>query len=283
MTAMIESHQLCKSFKNKIAVRNLSFSVKKGEIFGLLGHNGAGKTTTIRLLTGQIPPTSGQCSIAGFDSTTEQPLIKPIIGVVSETQNLYERMTAFENLVLFANLYGVKKSRVWEMLELVNLQSRSKDKVQTFSNGMKQRLLIARALLHKPDVIFLDEPSRGLDPTSAKEIRNAIKKLASSGVTVFLTTHNMEEADDLCHRVAFIKNGKLIALDSPQNLKIQHGKRTLSIVFTNQENIVLPLEDSKALSQFFAQLDGKKIQTIHSQEATLEDVFITLAGREINQ
>lgn len=283
MTAMIEANQLCKNFKDKAAVRSLSFSVEEGEIFGLLGHNGAGKTTTIRLLTGQILPTSGQCSVAGFNSATEQSLLKPIIGVVSETQNLYERMTAFENLALFAHLYGVKKKRVDEMLEFVNLQNRSKDKVETFSNGMKQRLLIARALLHKPDVIFLDEPSRGLDPTSAKEIRNAIKDLANSGATVFLTTHNMEEADDLCHRVAFIKNGELIALDSPQNLKLQHGKRMLSVTFANQENIVIPLMDGKTLSQFFAQLDSKEIQTIHSQEATLEDVFINLAGREMNQ
>lgn len=277
---MIEAQQLRKEFQGKIAVKDISFAVSKGEIFGLLGHNGAGKTTTIRMLTGQLRPSSGRSEIAGFDSIHEQALIKPLIGVVAEVQNLYERMSAWENLIFFAYLYGVTKKRVQETLALVQLQSRARDKVETFSNGMKQRLLIARALLHQPQVLFLDEPSRGLDPASAREVRETVKALASQGVTIFLTTHNMEEADDLCQRVAFIKEGELKALDTPQNLKIQHGKRTLVITLVNQQKVVAPLSNPQALQQVLLSLDGNEIQSIHSQEATLEEVFIQLAGRD---
>lgn len=277
---MIEAQQLRKEFQGKIAVKDISFAVSKGEIFGLLGHNGAGKTTTIRMLTGQLRPSIGRSKIAGFDSIHEQALIKPLIGVVAEVQNLYERMSAWENLILFAHLYGVSKKRVQETLALVQLQSRARDKVETFSNGMKQRLLIARALLHQPQVLFLDEPSRGLDPASAREVRETVKALASQGVTIFLTTHNMEEADDLCQRVAFIKEGELKAMDTPQNLKIQHGKRAVVITLVNQQKVVAPLSNSQALQQVLLSLDGTEIQAIHSQEATLEEVFIQLAGRD---
>lgn len=283
MQTMIEAHNLCKDFKGKIAVKDVSFAIHEGEIFGYLGHNGAGKTTTIRMLTGQIRPTSGSAIIAGLNSSTEQEFIKPIIGVVAETQNLYGRMTGLENLNLFADLYDVKRTRVQELLLLINLQNRAKEKVENYSNGMKQRILIARALLHEPDVIFLDEPTRGLDPTSARDIKETIKNLANSGVTVFLTTHNMEEADELCHRVAFIKSGELIAMDSPQNLKLQHGERSILITLTNKEKLKIALLDKNDFQQWVPQLINKEIQTIHSQEATLEDVFIKLAGREVEQ
>ncbi|MBM3151170.1 MAG: ABC transporter ATP-binding protein [Chloroflexi bacterium] len=280
MEFMIEAYKLSKNYGKNMAVCDISFSVQKGEIFGFLGHNGAGKTTTIRMLTGQIYPTSGFCNIAGYDSTKEQELIKPIIGVVSDTQNLYERMTGKENLILFADLYGIKKNRVQEILALIQLQHRSKEKVETYSNGMKQRLLIARALLHKPEAIFLDEPTRGLDPTSAREIRETLKELATSGVTVFITTHNMEEADTLCQRVAFIKKGKLVAMDSPQNLKIQHGQRSLLITLLNGDKRMIPLFNENDVQEAIRAFGSGEIQTIHSQEASLEDVFVRLAGNE---
>lgn len=281
METMIEAFQLRKDFKDKTAVRDVSFSIFEGEIFGFLGHNGAGKTTTIRMLTGQLRPTSGKAVIAGFNSSTEQELIKPIIGVVAESQNLYGRMTGLENLNLFADLYDVRKSRVQELLVLVNLQSQAGEKVENYSNGMKQRLLIARALLHEPDVIFLDEPTRGLDPTSARDIKENIKNLAAAGATVFLTTHNMEEADELCNRVAFIKEGGLIAIDTPQNLKLKYGERFITLRLNNDESINIPFIDLSSLQQALSQLGNNEIQTIHSQEATLEDVFIRLAGREV--
>lgn len=283
METIIEAYRLRKDFKDKTAVNHISFSISKGEIFGLLGHNGAGKTTTIRMLTGQLRPTSGESFIAGFNSSSEQELIKPLIGVVADTQNLYERMSGFENLKLFADLFGVKKTRIYELLELFQLQHRSKEKVETYSNGMKQRLLIARALLHEPDVIFLDEPTRGLDPTSARETRESMKRLAERGTTIFLTTHNMEEADTLCQRVAFIRNGELMALDTPQSLKLLHGERTVIITFTNGEKAVVPMSDINDINRLPSIVNGRKILTIHSQEATLEDVFVKLAGQEVEQ
>lgn len=285
MEKMIEAHNLHKVFDTKIAVKDVSFSINEGEIFGFLGHNGAGKTTTIRMLTGQIHPTQGYATIAGLNSATEQNLIKPFIGVVSDTQNLYERMTGYENLKLFADLFEVKKTRVSEVLDLVQLKSRSKDKVETYSNGMRQRLLIARALLHEPDIIFLDEPSRGLDPTSAKDIRQAIKDLAHSGVTIFLTTHNMEEAEDLCNRIAFIKKGEIKALDTPEKLKIEHGNPSVLVIFEDGEKATFPLSNSNAKDMigFLSRFGNKQIKKIHSQEASLEDVFIKLVGLEAEQ
>lgn len=278
MEPMIEAYSLRKDFRDKVAVRDVSFSVDRGEIFGFLGLNGAGKTTTIRMLSGQTLPTSGRCLVAGFDSAIEQEFLKPIIGVVSETQNLYERMSGEENLNFFANLYNVKKTRVQDMLELIHLQSRGKEKVETYSTGMKQRLLIARALLHSPEVLFLDEPTRGLDPASAREIKNTIKKMSGSGVTIFLTTHNMEEADELCSRVAFIKAGELMALDDPKKLKIQYGERSAIVVLKNGEQRTISLSNKNFLQHFLLEVGDCEIQTIHSQESTLEDVFIKLAG-----
>lgn len=280
MDAIIEAQHLCKEFKNKRAVNDLTFSIQRGEIFGLLGHNGAGKTTTIRLLTGQIPPTSGSCSISGYHSFTEQHRVKPLIGIVPETQNVYGRMSGYENLLFFARLYGVKKTRVNELLEQLHLKQTCHDRVDTYSNGMRQRLLIARALLHHPQVIFFDEPTRGLDPTSAREIRELIRQLADTGITIFLTTHNMEEADSLCHRVAFIKSGSIIVIDTPQNLKIKHGARKARITLANQQEIIIPLSDIQHLMSELQTINNQEILMIHSQEATLEDIFIYLAGKE---
>ncbi|MEO9058584.1 MAG: ABC transporter ATP-binding protein, partial [Ktedonobacteraceae bacterium] len=220
---MIEACELRRSFKAKEAVAGISFSVRRGEIFGLLGPNGAGKTTTIRMLTGQIDPSSGSAIVAGCDVVKERAQLKQHIGVVFEEQNLYERLSAWHNLEFSCWLYGLPTSRIDEVLDLVRLRDRAKDHVHTFSNGMKQRLMIARALLHRPPMLFLDEPSRGLDPISTREVRQAIQQLCAEGMTILLTTHLMEEADQLCHQVAFIVNGQLVANDAPRTLKIAHG------------------------------------------------------------
>ena len=201
------------------ALDKISFSVEPGEIFGFLGPNGAGKTTTIRILTGQLCPSSGQAWVAGCNVVRQRFELKPQIGVVFETQNLYERLSARENLLFTAGLYGVPRSRVDETLKLVGLAGRSREPVKNFSHGMKQRLLIARALLPAPRVLFLDEPTRGLDANIAREIRADIARLAELGVTVFLTTHYMEEADRLCRRVAILDRGRIVALDAPERLK----------------------------------------------------------------
>jgi ABC-2 type transport system ATP-binding protein len=240
----IEVYDLTRQYDGLRAVDGISFSVEPGEIFGFLGPNGAGKTTTIRMLTGQLLPTSGTAKVAGYDIVTERQMLKPKIGVVFDSQNLYERMSARENLIFYARLYRIERSRVFEILSQVGLTQRAGDKVMKYSNGMKQRLLIARALLHKPEVLFLDEPTRGLDPHIARDIRSIVVDLAKAGMTVFLTTHYMEEADQLCQRVAFLDQGHIVALDSPERLKAEHGQ---------------------------------------DEKTTLEDIFILLTGSDLRQ
>ncbi len=230
----IEVQDLTRNYNGLRAVDGISFSVEPGEIFGFLGPNGAGKTTTIRMLTGQLRPTSGKALVMDCDVVTERQQLKPQIGVVFDSQNLYERMSARDNLRFYGRLYRVDSKRVDEVLEQVGLTRRAKDKVKTYSNGMKQRLLIARALLHKPKVLFLDEPTRSLDPNVARDIRAIVVDLARQGMTVFLTTHYMEEADQLSRRVAIIDQGRIVALDTPENLKAQYSegdKTTLEDVF----------------------------------------------------
>ena len=212
------------------ALRGISFEVNRGEVFGFLGPNGAGKTTTIKVLTGQLRPTGGAAQVLGYDVVNERPRLQAHIGVVFEYQNIYERMTGRDNLVFSARLYGVNGHRVDQVLDLLGLAPHARKKVKTYSNGMKQRLLIARALLHEPSVLFLDEPTRGLDPNVARDIRTFVAGLTDQGVTVFLTTHYMEEADHLSDRVAILHQGGIVALDTPTALKAQHGE-TLEDVF----------------------------------------------------
>lgn len=238
----IQVKDLHRYYNGVKAVRGISFEVEYGEVFGFLGPNGAGKSTTIKVLTGQLRPTSGSAQVVGFDVVEERQQMKPQIGVVFEYQNLYERLSARDNLKFSARLYGVPKRRVDETLDQVGLLDRAKDKIKTYSNGMKQRLLIARALLHRPKVLFLDEPTRGLDPGVARGIRNIVEQLVDQGVTVFLTTHYMEEADRLSDRVAIIDEGQLVAIETPAKLKAEHGE---------------------------------------GEGATLEDVFIKLTGNEL--
>ena len=220
----ISTSKLSKNFGELTAVNRITFSVNSGEIFGFLGPNGAGKTTTIQMLTGQLLPTSGQATVAGFDIQSEREQIKPRIGVVFEYQNLYERISARDNLNFMRHLYGVEKSRIDKVLEMVGLNARADEKLKRFSNGMKQRLLIARALLHNPDILFMDEPTVGLDPVIAHDIHHLIAQLAQQGRTIFLTTHYMEEADRLCDRVAIINHGRIIAIGSPAQLKGSSGR-----------------------------------------------------------
>jgi ABC-2 type transport system ATP-binding protein len=239
----IEVQNLTRDYNGLRAVDHIHFSVEPAEIFGFLGPNGAGKTTTIRMLTGQLLPTAGTAKVAGYDIVTERQQLKPKIGVVFDSQNLYERMSARENLAFYARLYRVKASRVDEVLAQVGLVERARDPVQKYSNGMKQRLLIARALLHKPEVLFLDEPTRGLDAHIARDIRGMVAGLARDGMTVFLTTHYMEEADQLCQRVAFLDGGRIVALDNPARLKAQYGR-----------------DERTTLEDIFVQLTGSELR-----------------------
>ncbi|MBN1667857.1 MAG: ABC transporter ATP-binding protein [Anaerolineales bacterium] len=227
----IEVQNLSRDYNGLRAVNELSFSVAPGEIFGFLGPNGAGKTTTIKILTGQLRPTSGSARVAGYDVVSQRSELKPRIGVVFEHQNLYERLSGRDNLFFSARLYNVEKQRVEQVLQQVGLVEKAGQRVKKYSNGMKQRLLIARALLHRPQVIFLDEPTKGLDPGVARTLRNLVSDLRTDGVTVFLTTHYMEEADRLCNRVAILEQGQIVALDTPERLKSQHGGGSLEDVF----------------------------------------------------
>jgi ABC-2 type transport system ATP-binding protein len=283
---MIEAHDLRRAFKHKEAVAGISFTARRGEIFGLLGPNGAGKTTTIRILTGQIDPSGGSAMVAGCDVVKDRARLKERIGVVFEEQNLYERLSARNNLAFSCWLYGLPESRADEVLDLVQLRDRAKDHVSTFSNGMRQRLMIARALLHRPPMLFLDEPSRGLDPISARDIRLAIKQLSEEGITILLTTHLMDEADQLCQQVAFIVNGKIVANDTPRSLKLTHGERVLTVTLTEHgqnghsalQDMAIKLHDPADQERLSAWMAQDRVLAIHSHEATLEEVFIEVAG-----
>jgi ABC-2 type transport system ATP-binding protein len=231
MIKAISVQNLTRDYNGLRAVDGISFTVEPGEIFGFLGPNGAGKTTTIKMLTGQLRPSSGRARVVGCDVVTERQQLKPQIGVVFDSQNIYERLSGRDNLRFYARLYRVKRTRVEEMLAQVGLADRAGDKMSTYSNGMKQRLVIARALLHRPKVLFLDEPTRGLDPNVARDIRAVVRELAEQGMTVFLTTHYMEEADQLSGRVAIIDQGRIVAMGAPEQLKAQHGQATLEDLF----------------------------------------------------
>jgi ABC-2 type transport system ATP-binding protein len=281
---MIEADNLRRTFQDLVAVAGISFSVQHGEIFGLLGPNGAGKTTTIRMLTGQIDPSGGRATVAGCDVVKDRAQLKERIGVVFEEPNLYERLSARSNLRFNCWLYNLPESRIDEVLDLVDLRERAKDPVQKLSNGMKQRLMIARALLHKPPVLFLDEPTRGLDPIAARDVRVAIEQLCQEGMTILLTTHLLEEADQLCQHLSFIVSGRLVASDTPRNLKLSHGKRAVVLTLADPNNtsrltgVTLSMDDPQDQARLAELMAQGNVRSIYSQEATLEEVFIEVAG-----
>jgi len=279
---MIEVTGLTKKYKNFTAVNNISFTVDKGEIFGFLGPNGAGKTTTIKILTGLLSPTEGKALVCGQDVVKEKRDLKTNIGVVFEYQNLYTRLTGRYNLEVFRKLYKVPSCRVDELLKIVGLYERAGDPVKDYSRGMQQRLLIARALLHQPRVLFLDEPTSGLDPHSAKELRNLIKKLSSEGITVFLTTHYLEEAELLCNRVAIIDKGEIVALDKTRELKCRYSSRDLRVRIKENglcEVLTLSLESDETIKKIKELMEKRKVLSIHSVEPTLEEVFLKITER----
>jgi ABC-2 type transport system ATP-binding protein len=281
--AAIVSENLTYWYGDLTAVDHISFEVGEGEILGFLGPNGAGKSTAVKLLTGQLRPKKGRAELLGQDITRHAKQLQAHIGVCFELTNLYEPMTAADNLTLFARLFGVTDFDADALLERVGLAGKGKVKVETFSKGMRQRLMVARALVNRPRILFLDEPTDGLDPVSAEAIRNIIKEEQARGVTVFLTTHDMVEADKLSNRVAFINKGQIVALDTPYNLKQQYGKRALKVEVlgsngqVEQREVVLDTADTAVqVERLFAQ---ERVVTVHSEEATLEDIFIELTGR----
>jgi ABC-2 type transport system ATP-binding protein len=271
---------LSKDYGDHKAVKEISFNIKKGTIFGFLGPNGAGKSTTIKMLTCQLKPTSGQGYINGYDITKNEIDIKKKIGVVFESQNLYEDFTVVENLDFFRRLYGSPKEKINEVLQMVGMEEYKKDKIKTFSKGMKQKILISRALLNDPEILFLDEPSSGLDPHSAREIRQQILKFKEQGKTILLTTHNMEEADLLCDSLAIIHKGIIVIQDTPQNLKKKYGENIVKIETLSGECYETPLNTRESIDVFDKLSSEKQILTIRSKEATMEEVFVRLTGEE---
>lgn len=283
----ILAENLTYRYGNLTAVDHISFSVADGEILGFLGPNGAGKTTTVSMLTGQLCPHEGRAILLGLDVARYPKAVQSQIGVCFEVSNLYEQMTAAENLTLFAKLFDVKGFDPAALLRRVGLDGRSKERVEGYSKGMKQRLMVARALVNRPRILFLDEPTEGLDPVSAEAIRNLILEERERGVTIFLTTHDMFEADKLCDRVAFINQGRIAALDTPHNLKQKYGKRLVKAQvlvdgsrLETREITLDTAETAAALQTLFSQ---EKVVTIHSEEATLEDIFIRITGRGLTR
>ena len=269
-----------------VAVDHIDFDVDVGEILGLLGPNGAGKTTAVKMLTGQIRPQEGQAVLLGHDVVKETEKVQSQIGVCFEQTNLYEQMSALDNLKLFAELFGMKDFDGYALLKRVGLAGREKDKVSNYSKGMKQRLMVARSLVNLPQIIFLDEPTAGLDPVSSDAIGNIILEERDRGATIFLTTHDMWEADKLCDRVAFMDQGKLAALDTPRNLKQQYGKRSLIAEVAagdklEKREIDMDVDSTAlAVEKLF---EKEKVVTLHSEEATLEDIFIKVTGRRLTE
>jgi len=306
MADAIEVAGLTKYYDNFLAVDHISFEVKKGEIFGFLGPNGAGKTTTTKMLTGQTKPSSGTLMVANKDVIRLPVEAKESIGVVPENSNVYDEMSAWDNLIFAAQLYRVPKekreTKAKELLELFGLYERRKDRAGIFSKGLKRRLTIAAALVQSPSILFLDEPTSGLDIQSSRIIRNLIKDLNKTGVTVFLTTHYIEEADQLCQRVAIINKGKIVAIDNPEKLKASIEKhQIIEISFDKPINLEQKLKSTESIEKIiqfgdkfkvyvkntseavsllsdFAKNNGLKIVSINTLSPTLEDVFVELTG-----
>jgi ABC-2 type transport system ATP-binding protein len=306
MNLAVKTQGLVKQYGDLLAVNHLDVEVYTGEVFGLLGPNGAGKTTTIRILTGQTKPTSGTVEVAGYDIIHEPVKAKQQIGVVPDISNIYDEMSAWDNLIFAAQLYRVprneREKRAKELLDLFGLYERRKDRAGVFSKGMKRRLTIAAALIHKPRILFLDEPTSGLDVQSSRMIRSLIKDLNENGTTLFLTTHYIEEADQLCQRVAIIDKGKIVAVDNPEKLKASVEKhQIIEISFDQTENLehkLAEIKDLENIIQFgdkfrlhvknasevipllvdFARGNGLRIITINTLSPSLEDVFVEMTG-----
>ncbi|PPA69816.1 ABC transporter ATP-binding protein [Jeotgalibacillus proteolyticus] len=278
---VINVEHLSKKFHKETALKDLNFSVHEGEIIGFLGPSGSGKTTTIKILTGQLPQTSGKASVLGKPTEQIDEEIYEQVGIVTDNSGLYERLTVYRNLTVFAKLLDVEKQRVDFLLKKVGLYE-DKDKLASkLSKGMKQRLILARAMLHEPKVLFLDEPTSGLDPVNSEAIHDLLLELKKIGTAIFLTTHNMEEAAKLCDRVALLNDGLIVENDSPKALTLKFNKnKQYQVLLKNEIEHTLPhtKETIEKISKWMA---SDELLTIHSCEPTLEKVFLEVTGREL--
>ncbi len=302
---VISIEKLTKHFNEVKAVNGVDLEISKGEIFGLLGPNGAGKTTIIRMLFGLAKPTSGKATVAGYDIVKDSVNVRRIVGVVPQTNVLDRELTVKQNLIYHAKLHRMKKSgyekAIINALSVVGMQEKQDSDPLTLSGGMKRRVTIAKALVHEPEVLFLDEPTTGLDPQSKRALWERIQALSEKGITMILTTHYMEEAELLCDRIGIIDRGKIIALDTPRGLKkllkgeavveITHDGKLSTKSFENLEFIndfdlightlrLYTTKKKEAISHMFANF-GDNILSVDFHEPTLEDVFLNLTGKEL--
>ncbi len=269
---------------NKKAVNGVSFGIKKGEIFGFLGPNGAGKTTTQKVIIGLLRGYGGNVEIIGKNLQSWKTDLYNRIGVGFELPNHYQKLTALENLELFASFYRRRTIPPMQLLKMVELEEDANQRVGTFSKGMKSKLNFARSLLNNPEVLFLDEPTTGLDPINSRLIKNIIKQKRKEGKAIFLTTHNMNDADELCDQVGFIVDGKLVLIESPRELKIRHGKKVVKVEYLKNDELKSKEFDLKNIADngsFLNLLRSGNVQTIHTAEATLDDIFIKATGRQL--
>jgi len=268
----------------KKAVNGISFEIKKGEVFGFLGPNGAGKTTTQKVIIGLLKHYGGDVDVLGKNLKLWKTDLYNRIGVGFELPNHYQKLTALENLELFSSFYRVKTIPPMQLLQMVELEKDANQRVATFSKGMRSKLNFARSLINDPEVLFLDEPTTGLDPVSSRLIKDVILQKKKEGKAIFLTTHNMTDADELCDRVGFIVDGKLTLIESPKELKIRHGKKIVKLEYLENGELLSKEFDLKHLADnanFLNLLRTGSVQTIHTAEATLDDIFIKATGRQL--
>ena len=279
---IISVHKLRFSYRPGIepTVKDISFDISQGEIFGFLGPSGSGKSTTQKILIRLLSGFSGEVSVLGKPVGDWSPDYYNHIGVGFELPNHYLKLTALENLSFFASFYDRPTRDPLELLDLVGLANEAHKKVGDFSKGMRMRLNFVRALLHDPELLFLDEPTSGLDPVNAKVIKELILHERSRGKTVFLTTHNMQDAGELCDRIAFIVNGEIRLIDSPRSLQLRHGRHSVLVEYRNNgvQRREFPLDGLGENPDFLALLKSDTVESIHSREATLEDIFIQVTG-----
>lgn len=286
MTAMIEVHNLTYTYPKtaRPAIQGLSFHIEQGELFGFLGPSGAGKSTTQKILIGLLENYTGTVSVLGRDLGAWKSDYYERIGVSFEFPNHFLKLTALENLTYFSQLYSGETRSPQALLELVGLADDGHMPVSQYSKGMKNRLSVARALLHNPELLFLDEPTAGLDPVNARRIRELIKAQKQAGKTIFLTTHDMTVADELCDWVAFIVDGQIRLIDRPRELKLRYGQARVRVEYHGLNGIAsreFPLAGLGDNHGFLGLLRDHQVQTLHTLEATLEEVFIQVTGREL--
>jgi len=268
--------------KGAYSVTDVSFEIEKGEIFGFLGPSGAGKSTVQNIMTGLLPLQKGEVLYEGQSVKTLDSSFFNRIGVSFELPNLYQKLTGFENLKYFAGLFEVPTDEPMKLLEMVGLSDSAGKRASQYSKGMKQRLVFARSLINRPEILFLDEPLSGLDPSTGNRIKEIILQKKREGVTIFLTTHNMFLAEEVCNRVAFLNEGRIVAMDTPRSLKLLYGDKSVKVEYQRDGTLnssVLFLENSFDRQQLQELMNSGSIQTIHSQEASLEQIFIKLTGR----